>query len=167
MALSRPEPDYRLIRGAMLSWDNTARRQHNPTIFHNFSCTAFRDWLIPLIQREVEATDRSPEERIVLINAWNEWAEGSHLEPDQKHGFGYLQAVYDALCHGAGRRCRVGPTTVQPTGRQNRLTRRTGRPQPATARPPPNCTSCSALNLPFRASNSAMLPCSMICPASR
>jgi len=98
VALSRPEPDYRLIRGAMLSWDNTARRQHNPTIFHNFSCTAFRDWLIPLIQREAEAKDRNPEERIVLINAWNEWAEGSHLEPDQKHGFGYLLAVYDALC---------------------------------------------------------------------
>lgn len=96
-ALARPEPDYRLFRGAMLSWDNTARRQDNPTIFHNFSCTAFRDWLIPLITREVQAPGRSPDERIVLINAWNEWAEGSHLEPDQKHGFGYLQAVRDAL----------------------------------------------------------------------
>ncbi|MDX5403643.1 MAG: glycoside hydrolase family 99-like domain-containing protein, partial [Rhodobacterales bacterium] len=101
-ALTRPEPDYRLIRGAMLSWDNTARRQHTPTIFHNFSCTAFRDWLIPLIRREVEAPDRTPDERIVLINAWNEWAEGSHLEPDQKHGFGYLQAVRDALLQVPG-----------------------------------------------------------------
>lgn len=102
IALSRPEPDYRLFRGAMLSWDNTARRQDSPTIFHNFSCTAFRDWLIPLIQREVEAKNRTPEDRIVLVNAWNEWAEGSHLEPDRKHGFGYLQAVHDALCQVPG-----------------------------------------------------------------
>lgn len=102
VALSRPEPDYRLIRGAMLSWDNTARRQNSPTIFYNFSCTAFRDWLIPLIRREVEAIHRHPQERIIMLNAWNEWAEGSHLEPDRKHGFGYLQAVYDALCQVPG-----------------------------------------------------------------
>jgi lipopolysaccharide biosynthesis protein len=113
-ALARPEPDYRLIRGAMLSWDNTARRQNNPTIFHNFSCTAFRDWLIHLIRREV-AADRPPEERIVLINAWNEWAEGSHLEPDQKHGFGYLQAVRDALLQvpGATLPDQAGPAMPQ------------------------------------------------------
>lgn len=97
MALSRPEPDYRLYRGAMLSWDNTARRQDSPTIFHNFSCKAFQDWMTVIVGMERDRTDLFPGEGMIFVNAWNEWAEGTHLEPDRKHGFGYLQALYDSL----------------------------------------------------------------------
>ena len=39
----------------------------------------------------------SEEENFIFINAWNEWAEGAHLEPCIKFGHGYLEALKNAL----------------------------------------------------------------------
>ena len=41
--------------------------------------------------------DWPEEDRILFINAWNEWTEGSYLEPDTKHGYGFLEALKKAL----------------------------------------------------------------------
>ncbi|MBR7143901.1 MAG: glycoside hydrolase family 99-like domain-containing protein, partial [Lentisphaeria bacterium] len=41
--------------------------------------------------------DWPEEDRILFINAWNEWTEGSYLEPDVKHGYGFLEALKKAL----------------------------------------------------------------------
>lgn len=44
---------------------------------------------------------RPPNERILNINCWNEWTEGSYLEPDTVHGMKYLEAVKEIYGNGA------------------------------------------------------------------
>ncbi len=46
----------------------------------------------------------APDTPLVTINAWNEWTEGSYLEPDTLHGHGYLEAVRDAVAQPVGGR---------------------------------------------------------------
>lgn len=96
-AISQPEPDYKLFRTAMLSWDNTARKQLNSHIFHGFSLLRYKQWLSKISNNVFNNTKYSNEEKIVFVNAWNEWAEGTHLEPDRRFGYGYLQSTYDVL----------------------------------------------------------------------
>jgi lipopolysaccharide biosynthesis protein len=96
-AIRTTEPDYKLFRSAMLSWDNTARKQNNSHIFYDFSLLRYKQWLSAIINKAYSNNKYSTDEKIIFVNAWNQWAEGTHLEPDQKFGYGYLQATYDAL----------------------------------------------------------------------
>lgn len=96
-AVLSKEPDYKLYRTAMLSWDNTARKQNNSHIFHNFSLLRYKQWLSSIVNKVHSNPKYTADEKIVFVNAWNEWAEGTHLEPDQKFGYGYLQTTYDVL----------------------------------------------------------------------
>ncbi|NOD77938.1 glycoside hydrolase family 99-like domain-containing protein [Ruegeria sp. HKCCD4315] len=95
--LGKSEPDYKLFRSSTLSWDNTARNQDAPRIMGRFSIEAYKRWTAHLGNQVLTQEKYSADEKIVFINAWNEWAEGTHLEPDQRYGFAYLQATYDAL----------------------------------------------------------------------
>lgn len=89
------KPAYKLFRGATPSWDNTARRKNKGTVFHHSSPKLFTKWLTNAFSDTITRID-NPEEQIVFVNAWNEWAEGAHLEPDQRYGYAWLQAVRDA-----------------------------------------------------------------------
>jgi lipopolysaccharide biosynthesis protein len=84
--------DGRRHRCAMLGWDNTARTGARAHIFHGATPANFRRWLRTIILNE----RRREGERVVFINAWNEWAEGTYLEPDRDFGRGWLEAVASA-----------------------------------------------------------------------
>jgi lipopolysaccharide biosynthesis protein len=89
-SLERPMPGFRLFRTVMPAWDNTARRQDRGTVFVGSSPELFEHWVA-----EVAAQTRAHhagDERLMFVNAWNEWGEGCHLEPDQRHGRQYLEA---------------------------------------------------------------------------
>lgn len=93
--LLKPPPPYKLFRGIFPAWDNSARRNKGPVAIINSTPEKYAFWLTRLLQQTVENFYK--DERMVFINAWNEWAEGCHLEPDQKHGLRYLQATQSAL----------------------------------------------------------------------
>ena len=94
-AIARPPEAYPLFRGVMTGWDNTPRLQNNGQIFVNAHPENYRRWLAGMVD---ETRERLPPDRqFVFINAWNEWAEGCHLEPDLKWGHQYLEATKAAL----------------------------------------------------------------------
>jgi lipopolysaccharide biosynthesis protein len=74
----------------MVSWDNTSRRSGDGIVFINSRPEAFEQGLRDIVDR-LPREDQA--ERLVFLNAWNEWAEGNHLEPDLRHGTEWLEAV--------------------------------------------------------------------------
>lgn len=90
-----PARDLPVFRSLVPVWDNTARYGTEAFLVHNFTTEAMQRWVEHLIgdaERNLPA-DR----RFVIVNAWNEWAEGAHLEPDIRFGYGYLNTVGRAL----------------------------------------------------------------------
>lgn len=88
-------PNYKFFRGVFPAWDNTARRQTTSVIFINSSPEVYKVFLKATLSRTRE--EHTGDERMVFINAWNEWAEGAHLEPDQKYGKRWLEVTKEAL----------------------------------------------------------------------
>lgn len=97
----RPKPKFTLYRGIIPSWDNTARRQDDPTILVNAMPAIYGAWL-KFIRSYTQLFSSSPEENFIFINAWNEWGEGCHLEPDIRWGLGYLEETYRSAFCDAG-----------------------------------------------------------------
>jgi len=85
---------YRRFPCVTPRWDNSARRNSNAIIFRNDRPEIYERWLKSVLGKEAANNDS---EGIVFINAWNEWAEGNHLEPDLKFGRAYLEATKRTL----------------------------------------------------------------------
>ncbi|MEO6876286.1 MAG: glycoside hydrolase family 99-like domain-containing protein [Opitutaceae bacterium] len=89
IALAKPVPSYPSFPCVTPSWDNSARRTTGASILRDCAPAIYESWLRQVIERQ------KPE--FVFINAWNEWAEGCHLEPCQRFGLAYLEATQRAL----------------------------------------------------------------------
>jgi lipopolysaccharide biosynthesis protein len=80
--------------GVMAGFDNTARRQDTADIWYGANPFTFRRWLRAAVLHAESRPEASP---LVFVNAWNEWAESAVLEPTERYGSLYLQAVGSAL----------------------------------------------------------------------
>ncbi len=102
-ALSTPFPAYPRIPCVCPGWDNSPRRKQGAIIFINSTPETYERWLREVVNRRRAAITSSENSGItegdsfVFINAWNEWAEGNHLEPCQRWGRKYLEATRRAL----------------------------------------------------------------------
>lgn len=85
--------------GVMPSWDNTARKGTRAHIYHGATPLRYRAWLAEAIR--AASDDARLAEPMVFINAWNEWAEGCHLEPDREYGTAWLEATQAARIDAA------------------------------------------------------------------
>lgn len=89
-------PEFPLIRTVVPSWDNEARRPGRGMGFVGSTPVKYGEWLSFLIDF-AQKHPLAKRDSFVFINAWNEWAEGVHLEPDVYWGHAYLNATKRAL----------------------------------------------------------------------
>jgi hypothetical protein len=80
-----------------IGWDDTPRfpeKGVHEVVHYNNTPQSFA----MLLLKAKQYADRHPEQpKIITVNAWNEWVEGSYLLPDMLNGFGYLEAVKNVI----------------------------------------------------------------------
>lgn len=87
-------PEYTCFPGVCPSWDNSARRPPGKAIvFRGSSPEGFAGW----VRAKARGFRPGGEENLLFVNAWNEWAEGNHLEPCLRHGGNWLGALREGL----------------------------------------------------------------------
>jgi len=102
-AMAEAPPGYLRWPGVTPGFDNSARRRRDAAIFVGQSPDVYEAWLVQALGRsnEIARLYEGRSRGIVFINAWNEWAEGNHLEPDQRFGHAFLEATRAAITLGA------------------------------------------------------------------
>ena len=97
------DPNMRadLYPSAIPNWDNTPRSGHRGVVLHESTPELFSAHLRAVL---AAVADRPADRRVVFIKSWNEWAEGNYLEPDQRFGHRYLDAVRGAVVVADGTR---------------------------------------------------------------
>lgn len=89
------ENNPKLFKSVFPGWDNTARKAISNAAIFICPPESYKIWLKNIIKWTQK--NHKEENRYVFINAWNEWGEGAHLEPDTHYGYAYLQATKEAL----------------------------------------------------------------------
>ena len=82
------------VQCVFVGWDNTPRRGSDGIVMINGTPAEFGAALRTAIDDMALSAEGN---NLLFINAWNEWGEGNHLEPDQRSGRGYLEQVKQAV----------------------------------------------------------------------
>lgn len=101
--LAKDHARQNVFRGVFPAWDNTPRTGDRAFIIQDANPSNYEYWLAETLRKTRQ--EHPDEERFVFINAWNEWAEGCHLEPDRRYQRQYLEATRIAK---EGRSARTG-----------------------------------------------------------
>jgi lipopolysaccharide biosynthesis protein len=95
--MNHDNTEFPVYPSIFVGWDNTPRRAGDGIIVVNNTPAIFGAEL----QSLMESMQHKPlEERLIFLNAWNEWAEGNHLEPDHRHGLAYLKEIWQLVREG-------------------------------------------------------------------
>jgi GT2 family glycosyltransferase len=94
-SLTRRSVPYKRHSAVFPSWDNTPRQPAKGDSFINATPEAFQFYVEQKLDEVINMF--IGDERLLFVNAWNEWAEGTHLEPDRRFGHRWLEAVRNAL----------------------------------------------------------------------
>lgn len=78
--------------GGFIGYDDTPRRGHKGNLISGCTKGKFRNYFEMLVEKN--NAYRSP---FIFFNAWNEWGEGMHLEPDEKDRYDYLEIIRDTV----------------------------------------------------------------------
>lgn len=97
--MAMPSPGYPRYPCVTPRWDNTARRQTGAVVLRGSTPEIYGRWLEHALAQSID--DGGP---LVFVNAWNEWSEGAHLEPDLQHGHSFLEATARVVARTADRR---------------------------------------------------------------
>lgn len=83
----------KMIPCAFTDWDNTPRHKERGYLFQGVSPDKFKSYFKQLIDNTKKFYDTD----MIFVFAWNEWAEGGYLEPDEKNGFAFLEAIKECI----------------------------------------------------------------------
>jgi ADP-heptose:LPS heptosyltransferase len=93
--MSRPFPGYTRFRTVMLPWDNTPRYGLQAIVHVNGQGDAYKLWVLQALLDTYQYFET--DERLVFLHSWNEWCEGTYLEPDSKYGRFFLEQTREAV----------------------------------------------------------------------
>ncbi len=83
----------KMIPCAFTDWDNTPRHKERGYLYQGVSPDKFKSYFKQLLDNTKNFYDTD----MIFVFAWNEWAEGGYLEPDEKNGFAFLEAIKECI----------------------------------------------------------------------